>query len=243
MKRLILCVCTGVAMMATLLFGIVGHVKGEMLIYPTDAVATYTHSAPYGPGFVIDGSGLSDSTIVETGDETPAVYPMHTNVSDNAMWFAYDRFGTYPWPSITFDLGAEYTIGGLHVWNYNAVGSGGPSHQERLMTMAGMREVGVTFSTTSIDAGFGDQEDLVFAQGTGLSDYTGEDLFFSTTYTARYIKFQPTSNYGHVWHYTGLSEVRFLDTGGAIPEPSTVALLAMGAIGLLIYGWRRRRTA
>ena len=27
----------------------------------------------------------------------------------------------------------------------------------------------------------------------------------------------------------------------AIPEPSTLALLAAGAVGLLVYGWRRRK--
>lgn len=169
--------------------------------------------------------------------------PMHTNVNPNVMWFAYDRFSAGPRPSITFDLGAEYTVGGLHVWNYNDPVIAGPSHLEREMTNSGIKDVEVTFSTTAIDAGFGDPEVLVFAEGTGLNDYTGEDLLFSATHTARYIKFQPTSNHGHVWHYTGLSEVRFFDTGGAIPEPSTLILPAMGVVGLLAYGWRRRRAA
>ena len=235
-----LCMCMGVATMATLQFGIVGHVSGAMIIRPTGAVATYTM---YGPGFAIDGSGLSDSTIVETGDETPAVYPMHTNVNPNVMWFAYDRFSAGPRPSITFDLGAEYTVGGLHVWNYNDPVIAGPSHLEREMTNSGIKDVEVTFSTTAIDAGFGDPEVLVFAEGTGLNDYTGEDLLFSATHTARYIKFQPTSNHGHVWHYTGLSEVRFFDT--AIPEPSTLFLAASAFGGLCAFSrlgrgrWRK----
>ena len=240
-----LSMCMGVATMAILQFGIVGHVDGTILIRPTAAVATDTHSAPYGPGFVIDGSGLSDSTIVETGDETPAVYPMHTNVNPNVMWFAYDRFSAGPRPSITFDLGAEYTVGGLHVWNYNDPVIAGPSNLEQAMTNSGIKDVEVTFSTTAIDAGFGAPEVLEFAKGTGLNDYTGEDLLFSTTYAARYIKFQPTSNHGHVWHYTGLSEVRFFDTsgGGTVPEPTTLTTLSiLLTLAGLTWLWRRRQS-
>lgn len=62
-----------------------------------------------------------------------------------------------------------------------------------------------------------------------------------------------------LWHYgpTGLNDVTgSLDTAGnlitgnasalggfavgVIPEPSTLALLCMGAVGLLVCGWRRR---
>ena len=35
--------------------------------------------------------------------------------------------------------------------------------------------------------------------------------------------------------------VEFAYTHLAIPEPTTLALLATGAIGLLAYGWRRRK--
>ena len=43
----------------------------------------------------------------------------------------------------------------------------------------------------------------------------------------------------HQWTFTEASGVLALVT--VVPEPSTLALLTAGAIGLLAYGWRRRR--
>ncbi|NQU23305.1 MAG: PEP-CTERM sorting domain-containing protein, partial [Candidatus Nealsonbacteria bacterium] len=40
-----------------------------------------------------------------------------------------------------------------------------------------------------------------------------------------------------IWHYYGFSNKEVVP----VPEPGTIVMLVIGAVGLAVYGWRRRR--
>ena len=167
---------------------------------------------------VVDGSGL-------TGNQ-------HSSYPHGYMWLSSN---TVP-ESIVFDLGAVYNVTQLHVWNYNEAGdwAGGA------LVDIGSNAVSVTYGTTLSDFTLGGSTGKVgaittFAKATGLATYTGET--FSTSFDARYVKFDIASNHGHpAYHNAALSEVQF--TGTAVPEPSSVALL--GGLGMFALLRRRR---
>lgn len=187
----------------------------------------------------IDGSGLTDPSIVQTGSPVPAVWPGHINNAGSgtsaSMWLS-GNVGTdqisNQW--IMFDLGQTYDLRGMHLWNYNETNPGD-------LTNRATEDIRLSFATTLNS--FGDPTDpnwsapmdmtLIRPPGspnTLNSDYTGETYGFPDV-EARYVLFDIQSNYGST--YVGLAEVRFLT-----PEPAKSLLLAIGAMTVFL---RRRR--
>jgi len=165
--------------------------------------------------FIVDGSGL-------TGGQ-------HTNVVEPNMWLSTgDAFGGQDLdPSVTFDLGAVYTINSFHVWNYNEL-TGSTD-----LTGRGVNGVAVEYGVT---AGLGSTVPGIasFAQADSTATYAGEAFNTFTPFNARFIKFDINSNHGGDNNFYGLSEVRF--DGVLVPEPATFLLATFGLLGL------RRRT-
>ncbi|WP_068259790.1 GEVED domain-containing protein [Rubripirellula obstinata] len=63
----------------------------------------------------INGSGLDDATVVETGDEIPAVWPKH-ETGNNGERVSRIR-GAAEFNTLTFDLGGRFHLEGMALWN------------------------------------------------------------------------------------------------------------------------------
>ncbi len=173
-----------------------------------------------------NGNGLSDSSIVETGDSVPAVYPTHNNAA-GSQWQAKDVSANQV--TITFDLGGQYDLTGFHLWNGCEYWSGTGDETDK-----GVKEATVLFSTdngnnwTSMGA-------MTFARGLDNNAYTGED-YAAVMNGATHVRFDVLSNWSADGQsgQTGIAEVRFV----AIPEPATLGLIGVFGVGTIFI--RRR---
>jgi hypothetical protein len=137
------------------------------------------------------------------------------------MWLGTGKTGT-----LTFDLGAEYSLSGALVWNYNyaAAPSRSVDHMDILLS-----DDDVTFTPAS---------SYTMTEGNGSSTLSVNDLTLPGASQARYVKFSLTQNFGDPT-YIGLSEVEFQGTvASPTPEPSTFAL-GLVALTLVLLPLRR----
>ena len=188
----------------------------ETLVQPTDATASSADSSRPATD-AIDGSGLSDTTIVETGDAIPAIYPSH-NTDSGDMWRSPNGDdGIGDW--IAFELGGAYDLIGFHLWNYNETwGDDSQIEAER-----GIQVATVEYSTDN-GANWTSLGDMTFTQASGSSDYTGEDYSFPGPIVGvTDIRFTVVSNFNNA-DRSGISEVRFIETdalsGAHTPDPA-----------------------
>jgi hypothetical protein len=188
-----------------------GDYAPELIVIDPAAVTASSEIPGYDrqDDYIVDGSGL---TAGEHG--TTASGTMWESTGDGVG-------GIDPDPSVTFDLGAVYTINSFHVWNYNE----GVTFTPRGVNDVSV-EYGITAALGSTVAGITN-----FAQATGAVDYTGEEFSTFTPFSARYIKFDINSNHGDVVKsFYGLSEVQFysyadplVDTDTSISMTATAA--------------------
>ena len=113
-------------------------------------------------------------------------------------------------PTVQFDLGGEYLLSTMYVWNYNQVsGTGVP------LTNRGVQTADVYVSTTGIGDPTSDPlewtllaNDLLLAEASGDAGYAGESYELSPAgIAARYVLLTDVQNWGGT--NTGLSEVQF----------------------------------
>jgi hypothetical protein len=236
-----------VAVLALVVFAAVcvtNTAAAGIIITPSSAAVLGGWSGVYGVR-TIDGSGLSDATLVENGDTIPSPYPTHVGTNGSAGWripVARDTDGNWiPSDSmdavgsvlfhgyavsdyeIAFDLGSPQTLTGIHVWNYVYSESGEDS--------AGARAVTAWVSN----------DPLAWGSPTFLTydfphEYTGVTRTLSGT--GQYVLLKITANTagGYGSDQTGFQEVRFI--GSAVPEPST---WVMGLAGIACGGWQMFR--
>ena len=134
--------------------------------------------------------------------------------------------------TLTVDLGGPYDVDAMRVWNFNEGGNG---------TDAGIELVDVETSLDNVNWNLQlDDQLLARAPGGGLNGYDGE-LFSALTWdNVRYVRFTIVDTYRADNDVGGLAEVMFRGMLH-IPEPSSVVLLLLGAVGLVVTNVRRRR--
>jgi len=204
-----------------------GH--SAVIIDPVSAVAssTYPHAGLVADN-TINGTGISDPTIIQTGDSIPGTFPSHVAIPGIGNTWHSD-LGVFT-PTITFDLGAAYNLEGIHLWNNNQ-NDGNLSYSNR-----GIQTADIFTSLNGISYSLLSGTPATYTQAPGADGYLGENYSISVA-NVRYVRFDITSNWGST-DATGISEIRF--TGVAVPEPSQWVLLAIGGIALTAIRFRRR---
>jgi hypothetical protein len=188
----------------------------------TELVGNFDRAANY----LVDGSGFDEGAGT------------HTVTPDTFMWL---NNGTFTAPNdpnspgavITFDLGSNYTVNSLTVWNYNETL---PGREDLLGRGANAVEILVASSEGGAFTSLGNFN-FDIAPGLDNVDF-GQNIDLSSLGAAgdaRLVRFNITSNHGGDNNFVGLSEVRF--DGAPIPEPSAAMLALIGLAGCL----RRRR--
>lgn len=117
------------------------------------------------------------------------------------------------------------------------------SYQEDNVTLTGYRDYGIVYATQSGDAPYPDWTRVVVNANASTATDTGQNnLAFDPANVTRMRMygtdwFSPANQFGSFIDVRNFSVV--CPDGGVIPEPGTMALLAMGAVPLL--GLRRRK--
>ena len=188
-----------------------------------DSVSSEWSAIGRGAINTVNGSGLSGG--------------IHDTTVEN-MWLTTSGNET---PDITFDLGATYDLGSIHVWNYNEFDTWSTrglnsvhiyvSPDDNAANLAALTDGGGTHNFTFPQALPNDP--VVPTAGFDV-DFTGVTNM-SLLSSVRLVRFDAQSNHG-AGNFAGLSEVQF----SPIPEPSTFALAALGLLSLGLVTRRRR---
>jgi hypothetical protein len=188
-----------------------------------------------------DGTSLATAaTVTHVFDATGQIASWVTNAVGGGG--LNDYFATQPPPTFVFDLGQDYVVSHLLLWQYGNAGFGVPGTDGN-----SARTFDVRFQTAAEGALFA--AGPIEFSGTMTSPYMTGDINVAQVFTpnpviARYLELTVTDNYFLQPGYTaggarvGLGEFRVDAT--PVPEPSTLLLLGGGLAwrGFLV---RRRR--
>jgi|1_EtaG_2_1085319.scaffolds.fasta_scaffold00001_534 hypothetical protein len=183
-----------------------------------------------GPGFgslqdTFDQSGLLSgyTSGVTDFDTYIGTNPLHTSTFAGNEWFSNSGSNT---ASVTYDLGAVYSIDALALWNEEAAGIG-------LLDLYGSSD-GVNFSLLSGGVTPTDHP-------THPYDYSA-DVFGFGAALLQYVRLDMSRCPQQPGDFDScaIGEVAFRQAT-QVPEPGTLALLALGLGGLVTVGRRKHK--
>jgi hypothetical protein len=187
------------------------------------------------PGWMVDGSGMSPSDPVVKSSL------MINDQNGWGMWASTEN----PKPSdeekwVLFTFANATSLQEMVIWNYN---QNSDANGYPLLWQRGLKDVTITYSTGADASGLGGTlfaGQLNHASGADAHAYT-DDLTFAPVADVKAVRIAYTSNwddstYAYNAGVYGLSEVRF----SAVPEPSSLLLITLGAIGLMAYAGRKK---
>lgn len=200
------------AALAGLVLSVSGFANAGLIISATNAIINSG-----GPGFgsiqdTINKNGLSTNYVngVTDFDAYLALNPSHTFVFNGNEWFGNSGETL---SSVTYDLGSLMSINALALWNEEAAA-------------ISLLDIYVSSDNTNFNAlSLG----LTPVNNALNTDYLAEVFSFSDVNT-RYVRFD-MSNCNQTGWACAIGEVAFR-TSTSVPEPSTLAIFALGIMGL-----------
>jgi len=213
-------------------------VRADVVLNPVSASDTSHYSDWTGTNVsaskTIDGSGLSDASLVDNGDPVPASWPTNDASATSLPGFPLNyvsNLGEWSIATVTYTFAKAVNITGGHFWQYGGDGV------ERSLYSAD-----IYVSSNGID---------YTAAGTLLPGYQESSTatldpgvnFSLTANGVRYVRLQNLHPYAedttnNAQQMVGFGEIRFV---GTVPEPSTIVMAFVGLVGLLAYAWRKRK--
>jgi len=202
-----------------------------IIVQPTAVTANVAAFESSIAANMINGIGISDPSIVQTGDPVPVTYPVDITNSNGAAGLFQTQNTSF---RILFDLGAGYSIDNMHIWNMDYFSA----------LNQGIKDVAIYYTTNTVTvddplSNFTSLGSIEVPRSTlhAGDTYTGVDFALGTPgvgVEARYVLLDVSSNWSSP--FSAVSEVRFT----AVPEPATLGLFAGAGLFMVIS---RRRSA
>jgi len=194
------------------------------------------------PNWVVDGTGLDDvanPTTHSTGYWTTGWRSADYNHS------GYDEGTTPDAEWFRIDLGGQYDVDSINIWNGYEYGTGGRGLNRRLT------QTDIYIADSLVDPGNPDDnpanwtrvlDDAGVAMADGvISNYTTLDLGGVTATHLALFDMRSNGTDGWTGRHIILSEIEVFETATTIiPEPSTFAIWSLGLLGLAWFGRRKR---
>lgn len=186
-----------------------------------DRITTVTASTPnMGAGFLTDIT----NTVNGTGLSALSLTATHSQTSTSNSWVSSGAILT---GNVIFDFGSTYFVDSFSFWNQNGGGPGANG-------VTGIQGVAVSTSLDGISYTPLVGGPTQFSQVVG-STALAPEIFNFAAVNARFFQFTITSNWGDPSE-TGFAEVGF----DAVPEPTTLSLMSIGALALVLRLRARR---
>ncbi len=210
------------AALAGLVLSVSSLANAGLIISASDAVINSG-----GPGFgsiydTINQNGLSTGYIsgVTDFDAYIALSPTHTTNFSGYEWFGNSGETS---SSVTYDLGSLMNIDAIALWNESNEGI------DTLNLFTSSNGIDF-FSLTSVFPVYNNES----------SDYLAEVFSFGNVDT-RYVRFDMSSCGSHYGYACAIGEVAFRTTDStSVPEPSTLAIFALGIMGLALRRFKKQ---